>query len=123
MLLAIPEERLTFIKALAKKYRLFLLSNTNEIHVTAFSAYMQNTFGFSDFSGHFEKAYYSCRIGKRKPDAEAFLHVLEENNLRAEETLFIDDSKQHVEGAAKDGIHARWLRLNEGEGLIASWET
>jgi putative hydrolase of the HAD superfamily len=104
MLLDLPEERLTLLKALGKKYRLFLLSNTNEIHVTAFSAYLEKTFGFSDFSDYFERWYYSCRIGMRKPDAEIFEFVLRENNLEAEETLFIDDSPQHIEGAMKCGI-------------------
>jgi putative hydrolase of the HAD superfamily len=109
MLLDLPKERLELLEALGKKYRLFLLSNTNEIHVTAFSAYLQQTFGFNDFSGYFERAYYSCRIGKRKPDAEAFQYVLDENGLKAEETFFIDDSPQHVEGAKKVGIKSYLL--------------
>jgi putative hydrolase of the HAD superfamily len=109
MLLDLPKERLALLEALGKKYRLFLLSNTNEIHVTAFSAYLQKEFGFNDFSAYFERWYYSCRIGKRKPDAETFQFVLNENGLLAEETLFIDDSPQHVEGAKKAGIHGLLL--------------
>lgn len=109
MLLDIPQDRLDALQELKKNYRLFLLSNTNEIHVAAFSAYMQEAFGFSDFSAYFEKAYYSCRIGKRKPDAEAFEFVLRENNLLASETLFIDDSQQHVNGAKLAGIPAELL--------------
>ncbi len=109
MLLDLPKERLELLKSLGKKYRLFLLSNTNEIHVTAFSAYLQKQFGFSDFSDYFERWYYSCRIGKRKPDAEAFQYVLNENGLVAEETFFIDDSPQHIEGAKKIGIIAYLL--------------
>ncbi len=122
MLLDLPVERLQLLEQLRGKYRLFLLSNTNEIHVTAFSGYLQRTFGFSDFSNYFERWYYSCRIGKRKPDAEAFFHVLEENGLNAEETIFIDDSPQHVEGALKLGIHAKLLRVNEGEELVEFWK-
>ena len=109
MLLDLPKERLELLESLGKKYRLFLLSNTNEIHVTAFSAYLQKTYGFSDFSSYFERWYYSCRIGKRKPDAEAFQFVLNENGLLAEETLFIDDSPQHVAGAKKIGIKSLLL--------------
>lgn len=41
---------------------------------------------------------------KRKPDAEIFLQVLEENNLKPEETLFLDDNKGNIEGAAALGI-------------------
>lgn len=113
MLLDIPVKRLEELSELKKKYRLFLLSNTNEIHVTAFSAYMQRSFGFSDFSDYFESAYYSCRIGKRKPDTEIFDFVLNENKLIASETIFIDDSVQHVEGARLTGIRAELLKPGE----------
>jgi len=109
MLLDLPKERLELLQSLGKKYRLFLLSNTNEIHVAAFSKYLQATFGMSDFSSYFENWYYSCRIGKRKPNADAFEHVLSENNLIASETIFIDDSFQHVEGAKKIGIKGIFL--------------
>lgn len=109
MLLDLPAERLDLLSSLGKKYRLFLLSNTNEIHVSAFSKYLNSTFGIIDFSPYFENWYYSCRIGKRKPNADAFEQVLQENNLHPSETLFIDDSIQHVEGANKIGIKGIFL--------------
>jgi HAD superfamily hydrolase (TIGR01509 family) len=119
MLLDLPKERLELLQALGKKYRLFLLSNTNEIHVTAFSAYLEKTFGKKDFSDYFENWYYSCRIGMRKPDAEIFEFVLRENKLQAEETIFIDDSIQHVEGAKLCGIRSLLLSKNENvRGLL-----
>lgn len=109
MLLDLPIERLDLLIELRQHYQLLLLSNTNEIHVTAFSAYLQQAHGFSDFSSHFDKWYYSCRMGMRKPDAEIFQRVLTENNLAAADTLFIDDSIQHVEGAMQVGIKSIWL--------------
>lgn len=109
MLKEIPSYRLEAIKELRKKYRLFLLSNTNEIHVKAFSAYMQERFGFSDFTSFFDNWYYSCRIGMRKPDPEIFEFVLKENGLLAADTLFIDDSAQHIDGARRVGLHAELL--------------
>lgn len=109
MLLDLPQERMDLLQLLSKKYRLFLLSNTNEIHVKSFSAYLKKTIGREDFSDYFEKWYYSCRIGKRKPDAEIFEFVLKENHLVAAETIFIDDSIQHVEGAARCGLNALLL--------------
>ncbi|HET6992090.1 MAG TPA: HAD family phosphatase [Bacteroidia bacterium] len=120
MLLDLPPERLELLQSLGKKYRLFLLSNTNEIHVAAFSAYLENTFGKSDFSDYFEKWYYSCRIGMRKPNAEIFDFVLRENKLEANETLFIDDSPQHLTGANLCGINS--LLLNPGENIISLLE-
>jgi putative hydrolase of the HAD superfamily len=57
-----------------------------------------------DNSDLFEKTYYSHLMGKRKPDAEIFEQVLRENNLNPAETLFIDDSPQHLETARKLGL-------------------
>lgn len=109
MLLNLPTERLELLQNLRRKYKLYLLSNTNEIHVTAFSNYLQQTFGFPDFSNYFDQWYYSCRMGMRKPDEEIFHKVMNDHGLIAEETIFIDDSKQHVTGAARTGIKAVWL--------------
>lgn len=110
MLLDLPPERLDLLQKLKDKYRLFLLSNTNEIHISAYSEYLRQTFGFADLSHIFEKEYYSYRVGKRKPDREIFEMVLAENNLQPKETLFIDDSVQHVEGARLTGIRAYHLQ-------------
>ncbi|HTF03127.1 MAG TPA: HAD family phosphatase [Bacteroidia bacterium] len=109
MLLDVPAAKLELLNQLKGRYRLFLLSNTNEIHVKNFSAALEQHYGFSDFSPFFEKWYYSCNIGMRKPDAEIFQHVLDENNLRAEETVFIDDSIQHIHGAEACGIKTLFL--------------
>ena len=110
MLLDLPEERIRFLEEIKNTHRIFLLSNTNEIHVKAFSTYLKQTFGFSDFNHIFQTVYYSCRIGMRKPDREVFDWVLSQNQLKASETLFIDDSPQHVEGALQAGIGGLWLR-------------
>ena len=101
MLLDLPEERVHLLDNLKKKYRLFLLSNTNEIHFTSFTAYMQKKFNRKIFTEVFDKYYVSHKINMRKPDAEIFELVLSENKLIREETLFIDDSFQHIEGANK----------------------
>ena len=116
MLLDLPEERVQLISGLKKKRRLFLLSNTNEIHFNAFSVYMQKKFNRDLFSDLFEKAYFSHKVKMRKPDAEIFRHVLKEQNLRKEETLFIDDSIQHIEAAKKLGINT--LFLEKGKTIL-----
>lgn len=110
MLLDLPEERIELLEKLKSKYRLFLLSNTNDIHITAYSSYLLKTFGFPDLSHIFEKEYYSYRVGMRKPDKEIFELVLSENDLKASETLFIDDSAQHIEGARQAEITAYHLQ-------------
>ncbi|MGL4597894.1 MAG: HAD family hydrolase [Bacteroidia bacterium] len=118
MLLDLPRKRLDMLRVLGKDYRIFLLSNTNEIHVAAFSNYLQTTYGISDFSDYFERWYYSCRMGMRKPDAEIFQHVLTENKLLAAETLFIDDSIQHIAGAKSIGLQTLFLPAGEEIDLL-----
>ncbi len=109
MLLDFPLHRLNLLKELKKHYRLFLLSNTNETHIKEFEKHLLQTRGYANLEPFFEKVYYSCRMGMRKPDTEIFAYVLKENHLIPEETIFIDDTKQHVEGAAKTGISAQLL--------------
>jgi putative hydrolase of the HAD superfamily len=53
---------------------------------------------------YFERAYYSSRIKMRKPDHEIFHHVLKENNLLPEETLFLDDNFDNISAAQQLGI-------------------
>lgn len=90
---------------LKDKYRTFLLSNNNEIHYNWIIAYLKNEFKMENYDQHFEKAYFSQLMGLRKPNAAIFEQVMIENNLNPAETLFIDDSPQHLEGAKKLGIH------------------
>jgi len=113
MLLDFPLERLSLLETLKPKYRLFLLSNTNETHINAFEADLFKTSGSKNLEPYFEKVYYSCRMGMRKPDQIIFEEVLKENKLIAQETLFIDDTQQHVDGACKTGIHGRLLHKNK----------
>lgn len=57
---------------------------------------------FDDF---FDKQYYSHLFGKRKPDKDAFVAILNENSLNPDETLFVDDSLQNILGAEETGLH------------------
>jgi FMN phosphatase YigB (HAD superfamily) len=86
------------------KYRTFLLSNINDIHYNYIMSYLKNDFDFDNNEHLFEKTYYSHLIGKRKPQLDFFEQVLSENNLKPHETLFIDDSPQHLEAAKTLGI-------------------
>ena len=64
---------------------------------------------FSDFCSLFEKVYLSHELGLRKPHTDVFNYILKEKGLKANETLFIDDSIHHVEGAIKAGLQAHHL--------------
>ena len=110
MLLEIPNERIEFIKKLKKDYNIFLLSNTNEIHIKKFETDLSKNNCLKDFQNCFNQIYYSSNMGMRKPDNNCFNKVLEDHNLKANETLFIDDSAQHIEGAKSVGINAVLLK-------------
>lgn len=101
MLGYIPQTNIDFLNHLQQEYRLFLLSNTNDLHYEAFFDYVEQWLGRRDLSPFFEAEYYSHQIGKRKPEPEVFQQIMHEHNLSAEATLFIDDSPQHLEGAAQ----------------------
>ncbi len=110
MLLELPQERLSLLEKVKESYRIFLLSNTNIIHVSRYSKYIDKVYGFEKFKGLFQKVYYSHEVGLRKPHVEIFDFVINENNLKKTETLFIDDTMQHIEGALKAGLHAFHLK-------------
>lgn len=111
---------LEWLGRIKNKYRIFLFSNTNEIHHEAFiKRYRQQT-GDADFDAFFEKAYYSQNMGMRKPNPEPFLHILKEQNLVASETLFIDDTIKNIEAARALGIqtvHLQWPQTLPDLGL------
>lgn len=115
MLLGVPMYRIDWLRQLGKHYRLFLLSNTNTIHIRAFTEMLDREFNGFRIEELFEKSYFSCLLGMRKPDRNIFLHVLNENGLDPADTLFVDDSIQHIEGATAAGIRAEWLNLEAGE--------
>lgn len=117
MLLDIPHERILMIRNLARKYRVFLLSNTNQIHLDYINNYVNNEFGFTSMSHPFEKAYYSHQMGLRKPDSEIFETILRDKNLLPAETLFIDDSEQHIVAAKQ--LDLKTHHLLESETIIA----
>ena len=116
MLLDLPIERLELLHKLKNDHSLFLLSNTNEIHFNSFTSYFAKAHGRKDLSHIFINEYFSHKVGMRKPDAEIFKYVLKENGLDPAQTLFIDDSVQHIEGARKIGVNARWLE--KGESIL-----
>ncbi len=116
MLLELPQKRIEKLFLLKEKYRTFLLSNTNDIHLDAFHSIIKKENQLNSLSPLFEKVYFSCEMKMRKPDTEIFLSVCDQNNLVPENTLFIDDSIQHVEGAKKAGLQA--YHLTNGETIL-----
>jgi len=100
----IPAGNHELLLKLKTKYRTFLLSNINAIHYDYVHEYLKSEFGIPNNDQFFEKTYYSHLTGKRKPEAAIFEQVLNENSLVPAETLFIDDSPQHLETAKQLGL-------------------
>lgn len=106
IILDFPEYRLDWISQLAKNktYRLFLLSNTNELHIEQVIKNM-GALRYSKFQSCFERFYLSHQIQMRKPDLNIYDFVLQKDNLKAEETLFIDDTMVNTAAASSLGIY------------------
>lgn len=104
MVLNMPKHRIDTVLSLKPLFRTFLLSNTNESHLKYFFKRTENETGLKDFGSIFEKPYYSCRMGMRKPDKEIFLKVIDESKLNPSETLFIEDLPHNIEGAKSVGL-------------------
>ncbi|MBR1792705.1 MAG: HAD family phosphatase [Bacteroidales bacterium] len=109
ILIDVPKERVALLLALRHRYRVFLFSNTNQINYDCFTRRLCDKYGFDIFDACFERAYFSQMMHTRKPSPEGFRHILSENNLSADETLFIDDIAANAEGARQAGIHAYHL--------------
>ena len=114
MLLDLPVKRIELLKNIANQCPIYLFSNTNKIHLDAFRLIIEKQHGDSMLLENlFIQTYYSHDLKMRKPNTEGFEHIIRENNLRPETTLFIDDSIQHIEGAKKVGLQTIWLNQQD----------
>ena len=107
-----PLYRLEFLQMLSHKYRLFLLTNTDSIHISRFEHKVGVSF-FSDFYQCFEKVYYSFEMGMRKPSSEIFNYIIKKHDLSPKRTLFVDDKKENTEAAEALGIQVWNLKVGE----------
>jgi putative hydrolase of the HAD superfamily len=114
ILMDFPEHRLEFIEQLAMEnhYKMILLSNTNDLHMERVKAEMGME-RFLRFQNAFDVFYLSYEIGMRKPDAEIFDFVLQENELLPHETFFVDDVKENTDAAAELGINVWNLQVGK----------
>lgn len=110
LLIGVPDGNHELLLDVKNRYQTFLLSNNNEIHYQWILDYLQREHQLEDNSVFFQTAYYSHLMGMRKPDREIFDFVLQKENLKPEETLFIDDSPQHIATAKSLGIQTRLVK-------------
>jgi glucose-1-phosphatase len=130
LLIGVPPVNHRILLNAKKRYRTFLLSNNNEIHYTWIMSYLKSEYNINSNEVFFEKDYYSHLLKMRKPDNDIFELVIRENNLVVEETLFIDDSPQHIRTAQNLGLVTHLLTAPEtlesfmySSGLLAKEES
>lgn len=105
MLRGIPPVKLELLLRLQSEFQVYLLSNTNAIHLHHVNeVILPKIDGAKILDTYFHKAYYSHRMGKRKPNSDIFEQVIEENHLVPEQTLFLDDNAMNIEGAKSVGL-------------------
>lgn len=99
-------------------YKVYLLSNTNDIHIqAAFDRW--NKLSLIHADELFDKIYLSQEIGLRKPDKEVFEYVLQDISVDPEEVLFIDDSIQHLQTAETLGMNTFLLnKIDDLSGFL-----
>ncbi len=127
LLIGVPEGNHEVLLKAKSQYRTFLLSNNNKIHYDWIMDYLKREFKLESNACFFEKDYYSHLMRMRKPNRDIFEYVLAQHNLKVEETLFIDDSPQHLKTAADLGLQTHLLLPEEtlpgylyGSGILTA---
>lgn len=109
MIRDIPASRVEVLQKLAENYKVYLFSNTNQIHIERLHQKFRKEFGI-EFPSLFVKDFYSHEIHFGKPDVNSYLKVIELSGVKPEESLFVDDLEKNIEGAQKAGLKTFWLR-------------
>lgn len=104
ILLDIPTDRIDLVNTIRLKYPVYLLSNTNNIHITASNNYLKKVHGIKSLDLLFDKLYLSYEMGMWKPDAEIYHEVLRSNKLQPNEVIFFDDNQHNIESAKAIGM-------------------
>jgi len=116
LLIEFPPERIMRVRELAKKYKTYLLSNTNPIHAKYFNGELNKHFGIESLDHLLDKAWYSHNLGFRKPDERIFRKVLKSSKLDPAETVFVDDLEMNVRVAESLGMRA--IQVNKDYTII-----
>jgi len=105
MLIGIPEYRLEMLLMLRNNYNVYMLSNSNPIHIEWIHHYTRSVHHEDAFEKkYFDKVYYSHEVGFRKPMVGIYQHVIDDAILTPELSLFMDDKKENVAAAKRLGF-------------------
>lgn len=112
LLIGLPKHRLNFLLEVKSQYNSYLLSNTNALHIEQINKELGDL-KIEGLNPFFHEVFLSYELGMRKPHKETFEEVVNRLGLNPEETLFIDDSAQHLIGAEAAGL--RTFHHTEGD--------
>jgi glucose-1-phosphatase len=116
--LTMPKERFEMLLQLRHRYKVFMLSNINDLHAEWIDRYMEKEHHITDFQNiYFDGVYYSHLIRLRKPDTDAYEYVLGDAEIKPEESVFIDDLPENIAGAERVGING--LLHEPGSDIVA----
>ncbi len=114
MLVGIPVYRLEMLRMLREDFNVYLLSNTNALHLDWVRQYVKKTHQVNDFEKeHFHQAYYSHLVGDRKPLPSIFKHIIDDSFMTPALTLYMDDIKENLDVAKKLGFKTYLVKPGE----------
>ena len=115
LVIGIPASRIRLLESLRTEYRIFLLSNSNEIHYIHYLRHLTDQYGYQHLEELFEKTCFSFRIGMIKPDRKVFEYAVSQFVVNPGETLFIDDTLENITAALTTGLQG--YHLKQGENI------
>jgi putative hydrolase of the HAD superfamily len=110
LLLDVPKKRLDFLESIKMKYPIYLLSNTNNIHIEQCKQYFRTKFGIPNFETIFSETFLSYKMGLWKPDYKIYDAAISKIGCKPEEILFLDDNQDNIDAATDLGIQC--IKIN-----------
>lgn len=114
MLVGIPSYRLEMLERLRTNYNVYLLSNTNALHLEWIHRYTRKVHHVESFEKqYFDHAFYSHLVGDRKPNASLFKFIIEDAYMTPALTLYMDDVQENLDVAGKLGFETYLVKPGE----------
>ena len=96
--IGIKSQIVSLLKRLKKNYKLYLLTNTNELHANWWKK------NYPDILKSFNGIFCSYELRSHKPEPKIYEDVLKEIDIDPKYVLFVDDNKENILGAKQVGI-------------------
>lgn len=123
---SLPENRLKMLSKLREGYHLYLLSNTNSVHLDWINKYAisnreKKALNVNEIGDFFDRAFYSHIAGLRKPNREIYHYVCDNAEIDPLETLFIDDNQANATAGKEFGFITHHLVEDEVEEILPKY--